>query len=77
MPLVAIPESIESLNRSEKSVMKSLKWIYLSEKGISYLYLEPKLQKVTPDFILIDPDRGVVIIEVKAWRLSSIKSINN
>jgi len=39
MPLVAIPESIESLNRSPKSVMKSLKWIYLSEKGISYLYL--------------------------------------
>ena len=76
MPLVTIPQTLEDMNKSEKYVMNKLKTLYLSQKDIVYLYLEPKIKRLTPDFLLIDPERGVAIIEVKAWDIDYIDKIN-
>ena len=77
MPLITMPKSSISLNKSEKSVLKKLKHLYLSEASMSYLYIEPKIKNLKPDFILIDPLRGVMIIEVKAWSIDYIDTIND
>jgi len=75
--LITIPKNIEGMNRSEKYILNKLKSIYMTQKETAYLYLEPQVKNLTPDFILIDPLRGVVIIEVKAWRLDYIDTINS
>ena len=76
MPIISIPQKIEGMNQSEKYIFNKIKQIYMAEPSISYLYLEPKIKNLMPDFILIDPLRGIVIIEVKAWSLDFIESIN-
>ncbi len=76
MPLVTIPKLIDNMNRSEKYVLNKLKFLYMAQNVTSYLYLEPKIKNLMPDFILIDPLRGVMIIEVKAWSLDYIQRIN-
>jgi len=76
MPLVTIPKKLEGMNKSERYILNKLKQLYMVEPHISYLYLEPKIKNFTPDFILIDPIRGVAIIEVKAWSIEYIDTIN-
>jgi len=76
MPLVTIPKKIEGMNKSERYILNKLKQLYMAEPHISYLYLEPKIKNLTPDFILIDPIRGVAVIEVKAWSIEYIDTIN-
>lgn len=76
MPLIPIPKNLEGMNKSEKYIFNKLKRLYMEESNISYLYLEPKIKNLTPDFIIIDPMRGVLIIEVKAWGLDYIDKIN-
>lgn len=34
-------------------------------------------ERLYPDFIILHPQRGVIILEVKDWRLNTIQSINN
>jgi len=77
MPLITVPKSIDGMNTSEKSILNKLKLLYSAQANLSYLYLEPKIKNLSPDFILIDPLRGVIIIEVKAWGIDYIDSINN
>ncbi len=76
MPLITIPKNIEGMNKSERYILNKLKQLYMLESSISYLYLEPKIKNLTPDFILIDPIRGVMIIEIKAWSLDYFDTIN-
>jgi len=76
MPLVTIPQQIDHLNKSERYIVKKLKLLYMSQKEIVYLYLEPTLSNLIPDFILIDPLRGVMVIEVKAWDINYIVKVN-
>src|SRR5512144_3183248 len=33
--------------------------------------------RLHPDFIILHPQRGILILEVKDWRLSTIQSINS
>lgn len=76
MPLVPIPKKIEGMNKTEKYLLNKLKQLYLCEAQIVYLYLEPKIKELTPDFILIDPMRGVMILEVKAWSIDFMERVN-
>ncbi len=75
--LITVPKNIEGMNKSEKYILNKLKNLYMTQKGNVYLYLEPKVKNLTPDFILIDPLRGVVIIEVKGWDIDYIDTINS
>ena len=40
------------------------------------VYYEPMVRRRYPDFIVILPDVGVLVIEVKGWRLSELGSVN-
>jgi len=42
-----------------------------------WVYYEPNINKQIPDFIVIAPDLGVIIIEVKGWRLKNIREADN
>lgn len=46
------------------------------EDAEAVLYIQPKIRDRRPDFILIDKDRGICILEVKDWDKNFIGSLN-
>jgi hypothetical protein len=42
-----------------------------------YVYYEPVIENRYPDFIIIGPDMGVLIVEVKGWRPNNLIGGNN
>jgi hypothetical protein len=42
-----------------------------------WVYYEPNINNKLPDFIIIAPDLGVIILEVKSWRLKDIRAADN
>jgi len=76
MSLKLIPNDETSLTEGEKQVAHRLKRLYQTEKEEVYLYLTPRVDGLEPDFLLIDPLRGVVIIETKNWNFEYLKTLN-
>jgi hypothetical protein len=76
MPLKVMQSDISGLNPSENRVLNKLKTIYGAKGYEAFLYPQPLVMSYNPDFILIDPFKGVCIIEVKDWSLSYVQSIN-
>ncbi len=77
MSLKIIPGDISNLEPGEKKVLNILSSIYSSVDYTNYLYIQPRLKKLNPDFLLIDAYKGVCIIEVKDWSIGYIKAIHN
>ena len=69
-----IPERIPSkATQGEKDTFE-----FLKKLPDDYLvYYEPNIKNNLPDFIVIAPDLGVIIIEVKGWRIKDLRSANN
>ena len=42
-----------------------------------WVYYEPNINNKLPDFIVIAPDLGVIILEVKSWRIKDIRAADN
>lgn len=40
------------------------------------VYFEPRVGKYQPDFVILAPHFGLLVIEVKDWKMSSILSVN-
>ena len=76
MPLKLVPNDETSLTEGEKQVFNRLKKLYQTEVEEVYLYLTPRVNGLEPDFLLIDPLRGVVVIETKDWSFEYLKTIN-
>ena len=76
MPLKLIPNDETSLTEGEKQVAYRLKKLYQAEQEEVYLYLTPRVNGLEPDFLLIDPLRGVLVIETKSWGVEYLKTIN-
>ncbi|MBC2579083.1 nuclease-related domain-containing protein [Clostridium sp. DJ247] len=73
---VMIPESISALDSAtagEKRLFKILKNNLPSDYIIWY---DLRVNGRYPDFIILGPDLGLVVLEVKDWALSSIESAN-
>lgn len=71
---VMIPESIsalESATAGEKRLFKILKNNLPSDYTVWY---DLRVNGRYPDFIILGPDLGLVVLEVKDWSLSSIES---
>lgn len=69
---VTIPKSISALSdatHGEKRVFKILKELLPEEYIVWY---ELRVNKKYPDFIIVGPDIGLLVLEVKDWKLSSI-----
>ncbi|MDQ0158195.1 3'-5' exonuclease [Alkalibacillus salilacus] len=69
-----VPETIRtSATTGERILFRTLK-DYLPEDYI--VYYEPEIHGRRPDFVIIGPDLGVVVIEVKDWTLNTIVKAN-
>jgi hypothetical protein len=42
-----------------------------------WVYYQPIINKQHPDFIVIAPDLGIIVIEVKGWRIGDIRGVDN
>lgn len=73
---VMIPESISTLDSAtsgEKRLFKILKYNLPKDYIVWY---DLRVKGRYPDFIILGPDLGIVVLEVKDWSLSSIESAN-
>jgi hypothetical protein len=77
MGLKIIPNDFSNFELGEKRVANELNSLYLNVNYDCYLYVQPRLKKLNPDFLLIDPYKGICIIEVKDWDIGYIKRIHN
>lgn len=64
------------LTPGESKILRKIQALYSDCDYIAYLYVQPNLEKFSlkPDFIIIDPKRGLSIIEVKDWTAAYIRS---
>ncbi|GAA0466039.1 3'-5' exonuclease [Alkalibacillus silvisoli] len=71
---LTVPETIRRTATSgERTLFNTLKE-YLPEDYI--VYFEPEIHGRRPDFVIIGPDLGVIVIEVKDWTLNTIVKAN-
>lgn len=76
MALKIIPNDESILTEGEKRIVNKMKNLYVNASQDAYLYLTPRVQTLEPDFLLVDPLRGVVVIETKNWSFSYIQTLN-
>jgi hypothetical protein len=76
MPLSLPPYANEDLTPGERTFLNRMKAIYDGEKRESFLYVQPRIGQLEPDFVLIDPYKGVLVVEVKDWSLNYITQLN-
>ncbi|RDI38000.1 3'-5' exonuclease [Falsibacillus pallidus] len=70
-----IPESIRSTaTAGERLLFRTLK-TYLPEDFI--VYYEPEIHGKRPDFVIIGPDLGLIVLEVKDYTKNTILQINH
>lgn len=70
-----------NLTGTEEKIFKLLEKIYENEEHESYIYHNVLIgsakidvaRPMKPDFIIVDPKRGICIIEIKAWKEFSIE----
>ncbi|MFJ8246758.1 UvrD-helicase domain-containing protein [Peribacillus asahii] len=74
--LYIIPNDLPTLTAGERRVLEKIKALYSQVEQEAYLYVQPRLRNLEPDFILIDSQRGVSIIEVKDWGISYLENVN-
>lgn len=68
-----IPEFLPAKSpQGERDLARTLK--RLPEDWI--VYHEPDIQGRRPDFVILAPDLGVFVIEVKDWKMSTVHSLD-
>ncbi|MDP7980336.1 UvrD-helicase domain-containing protein [Bacillus sp. WLY-B-L8] len=72
MGLHIIPTDLPSLTSGERKVLEKIRALYKNIEREAYLYIQPRIRHLEPDFILIDSQKGVTILEVKDWDISYI-----
>jgi len=82
MPLNIVPAiSQTSLNSAGMNVAKKIYQIYKEESETSWLYIDlrmniqPNEENYEPNFVLIDPQRGVCVIEAFGANKNSIINV--
>lgn len=72
---VTIPESIRSsATAGERLLFRTLK-TFLPDDYI--VYFEPEIQGKRPDFVIIGPDLGIVVLEVKDYTKNTLLQVNH
>jgi hypothetical protein len=72
---VTIPETIRSsATAGERLFFRTLK-TYLPDDYI--VYFEPEIQGKRPDFVIIGPDLGIVVLEVKDYTKNTLFQVNH
>lgn len=72
---VTVPESIRTTaTAGERLLFRTLK-TYLPDDYI--VYYEPEIRGKRPDFVIIGPDLGMIVLEVKDYTKSTLLQINH
>jgi hypothetical protein len=72
---ITIPETIRSsATAGERLFFRTMK-TYLPDDYI--VYYEPEIQGKRPDFVIIGPDLGIVVLEVKDYTKNTLLQINH
>ena len=72
---ITIPETIRSsATTGERLFFRTLK-TFLPDDYI--VYFEPDIQGRRPDFVIIGPDLGIVVLEVKDYTKNTLFQINH
>jgi hypothetical protein len=72
---ITVPESIRSsATAGERLLFRTLK-TFLPDDYI--VYYEPEIQGKRPDFVIIGPDLGIVLLEVKDYTRNTLLQINH
>ncbi|RDU35655.1 nuclease [Neobacillus piezotolerans] len=72
---ITVPETIRSsATAGERLVFRTLK-IYLPDDYI--VYFEPEIHGRRPDFVIIGPDLGLVVLEVKDYTKNTLFRLNH
>lgn len=74
MGLNVIPTDTSNLTEGEKRVLNRIKRMNEGIDRDCYLYVQPRLRQLMPDFILIDQLKGLCVIEVKDWSLNYLNN---
>ena len=77
MGLNVIPNDLSILRPWEKRVASKIKSIYSNFDHECYLYVQPRIKHLNPDFILVDAYKGITIIEVKDWSRDYLAKVHN
>ena len=69
----------KKLTQGESYLLEKIKNLYAREQDSDsrkiHIYINPIINTLRPDFIIIDSDMGVSIVEVKDWDRSFIKEV--
>lgn len=76
MGLNIIKNDAVELTSGEKKTLNLLKKIYENVTREVFLYSQPVLNNLRPDFLVLDSQKGISIIEVKDWSKSYIQDAN-
>ncbi len=76
MPLISLPNDLTYLTPGEKRIFNKISQIYKDSDETCHLYINPRIRDLEPDFVILDPQKGVCIIEVKDWSRDYIETIN-
>lgn len=76
MSLNIIPSNIQSLSGEKKQIIQMLKDLYDKQKETSFLYVNPKIKNLRPDFLMVIPHHGVALLNVSGIREHQISEIN-
>ncbi|NET46325.1 nuclease-related domain-containing protein [Okeania sp. SIO2B3] len=71
---LTIPDTIPSASRGEKRLFKILRDELPDD---FFVYYEPNIKGSYPDFIILSPELGLLILEVKGWSANQILKANH
>lgn len=76
MAIKVIKNYAVELTAGENKLLERIKEIYKNTTHEAYLYIQPKIGGLVPDFILIDSKKGIAILEVKDWEISYVRDMD-
>src|SRR5437762_616463 len=75
MMSITVPETILSTaTTGERLLFRTLK-VFLPDDYI--VYFEPEIKRNRPDFVIIGPDLGILVLEVKDYTKKTLFQINH
>ncbi|OON91922.1 MAG: hypothetical protein ATN34_05280 [Epulopiscium sp. Nele67-Bin002] len=76
MAVTIIKNNNGGLSNGETRVINRLRALYQDDNSTAYIYMQPKIGDLAVDFIILDNQRGICIVETKDWLAEDIQSVD-
>lgn len=71
-----IQNDLPTLTSGGRRLLDKIRSIYSKIDCDAYLYIQPRIRNLIPEFILIDTERGITILEVSDWSIDYLANWN-